>query len=252
MAFSSSNRNSASARAVSVLPTPVGPRKMNEPMGRLGSCSPLRDRRTALATAWTASFCPTTRCSSRSSIRTSFSRSPSSIRATGMPVQAATTLAMSSSETSCASRRWPWGFSCSVFSAAASFFCSSGRRPYWIWAARFKSLRRWACSSSSFVCSIWLLIMLTALMAAFSFCHWAFNCRDCSLKLARSCSSFWSRSREASSFSFRSAFCSISSCWIWRSNWSISVGRESSSMRSREAASSIRSIALSGRKRSAM
>jgi len=31
MAFSSSNRNSASARAVSVLPTPVGPRKRKEP-----------------------------------------------------------------------------------------------------------------------------------------------------------------------------------------------------------------------------
>src|SRR5216110_1994704 len=33
MLCSSSNRNSASARAVSVLPTPVGPRKMNEPIG---------------------------------------------------------------------------------------------------------------------------------------------------------------------------------------------------------------------------
>src|SRR6266540_270994 len=33
-ARSSSNRNSASARAVSVLPTPVGPRKMNEPVRR--------------------------------------------------------------------------------------------------------------------------------------------------------------------------------------------------------------------------
>src|SRR2546422_444170 len=41
-AFSSSNRNSASARAVSVFPTPVGPRKMNDPVGRLGSCSPAR------------------------------------------------------------------------------------------------------------------------------------------------------------------------------------------------------------------
>jgi hypothetical protein len=40
IACSSSNRNSASARAVSVLPTPVGPRKMNEPIGRLGSCRP--------------------------------------------------------------------------------------------------------------------------------------------------------------------------------------------------------------------
>ena len=39
----------------SVLPTPVGPRKMNEPIGRFGSCSPARARRTALETAWTAS-----------------------------------------------------------------------------------------------------------------------------------------------------------------------------------------------------
>ena len=37
IACSSSKRNSASARAVSVFPTPVGPRKMNEPIGRLGS-----------------------------------------------------------------------------------------------------------------------------------------------------------------------------------------------------------------------
>ena len=44
MAFSSSNRNSARARASSVLPTPVGPRKMNEPIGRLGSFSPERAR----------------------------------------------------------------------------------------------------------------------------------------------------------------------------------------------------------------
>src|SRR6202035_3916425 len=43
-ARSSSKRNSARARASSVLPTPVGPRKMNEPMGRLGSLSPARER----------------------------------------------------------------------------------------------------------------------------------------------------------------------------------------------------------------
>ena len=41
------NMNSASARASSVLPTPVGPMKMNEPIGRLGSFSPARARRTA-------------------------------------------------------------------------------------------------------------------------------------------------------------------------------------------------------------
>ena len=33
IAVSSSNRNSASARASSVLPTPVGPRNRNEPIG---------------------------------------------------------------------------------------------------------------------------------------------------------------------------------------------------------------------------
>ena len=48
IADSSSNRKAASALVSSVLPTPVGPRKMNEPMGRLGSCSPARARLTAV------------------------------------------------------------------------------------------------------------------------------------------------------------------------------------------------------------
>jgi hypothetical protein len=43
----SSNMNSASERATSVLPTPVGPRKMNEPIGRFGFLSPARERRIA-------------------------------------------------------------------------------------------------------------------------------------------------------------------------------------------------------------
>ncbi len=43
--------NSASARASSVFPTPVGPRKTNEPIGRFGSWSPERARRSAFATA---------------------------------------------------------------------------------------------------------------------------------------------------------------------------------------------------------
>ena len=51
IARSSSNRNSARARASSVLPTPVGPRKMNDPIGRFGSCSPARERRIAFETA---------------------------------------------------------------------------------------------------------------------------------------------------------------------------------------------------------
>jgi hypothetical protein len=36
--------------ASSVLPTPVGPRNRNEPIGRLGSLRPARARRTASAT----------------------------------------------------------------------------------------------------------------------------------------------------------------------------------------------------------
>src|SRR5918996_916638 len=49
IAWSLSNRNSASARASSVLPTPVGPRKMKLPSGRFGSESPARARRIAFA-----------------------------------------------------------------------------------------------------------------------------------------------------------------------------------------------------------
>src|SRR5271165_6242225 len=44
IAVSSSNRNEASALVSSVLPTPVGPRNMNEPIGRFGSWRPARAR----------------------------------------------------------------------------------------------------------------------------------------------------------------------------------------------------------------
>ena len=47
--MASSEPNMASARALdsSVLPTPVGPRKRKEPMGRFGSFKPTRPRRMA-------------------------------------------------------------------------------------------------------------------------------------------------------------------------------------------------------------
>ena len=96
IAASSSKRNSARARASSVLPTPVGPRKRNDPIGRLGSLSPARARRTASDTATTALSWPITRACSRSSICRSFSASSSFMRCTGMPVQALTMPAMSS------------------------------------------------------------------------------------------------------------------------------------------------------------
>ena len=68
IARSSSNRNSASALVSSVLPTPVGPRNRNEPIGRFGSCNPARARRTACETAAIASSWPTTRALSASSM----------------------------------------------------------------------------------------------------------------------------------------------------------------------------------------
>ena len=55
------NITSASDLANSVLPTPVGPKNMKLPIGRFGSLMPLRARRTARATALTASSCPITR-----------------------------------------------------------------------------------------------------------------------------------------------------------------------------------------------
>src|SRR5437868_4175013 len=78
----------------------VGQGNMNEPIGRFGSPSPARLRRTASDTARTAAAWPITRCSSRSSIFSSFSRSPSSMRVTGTPVQRLTTPAISSAVTS--------------------------------------------------------------------------------------------------------------------------------------------------------
>ena len=100
IARSSSNRKSASDRASSVLPTPVGPRNRNDPVGRLGSEMPARDRRTASLTARTASAWPISRSPMTSSIRSSLAVSPSSIRPVGMPVQASTTSAICSGPTS--------------------------------------------------------------------------------------------------------------------------------------------------------
>ena len=98
-AASSSNMNSASARASSVLPTPVGPRKMNDPIGRFGSPIPLRERRIASATAATASSWLIRRRCSAASIPSSRSASSSNIRATGTPVMLETTSATSSAST---------------------------------------------------------------------------------------------------------------------------------------------------------
>ena len=96
------------------------------------------------------------------------------------------------------------------------------------------------------------LVLPIAMMAAFSACHWALSVRDFSLSSASSPSSFCNRSWETGSDSRATETRSIWSCMIRRSISSTSWGMESISIRRREAASSIRSMALSGRKRSEM
>src|SRR5438552_18024517 len=49
--FSLPDRNAASDLAISVFPTPVGPRNRNEPAGRCGDFKPARDLRIARASA---------------------------------------------------------------------------------------------------------------------------------------------------------------------------------------------------------
>src|SRR5665647_2495353 len=85
-ASSSPNRNSASALASSVFPTPVGPAKMNDPPGRLGSFRPARVRRMAWDSALTACCWPTTRLCSSSSMCSSRLDSSSVSLNTGIPV----------------------------------------------------------------------------------------------------------------------------------------------------------------------
>src|ERR1700757_1400434 len=97
IASSSPNRNSASVRASSVLPTPDGPRKMNEPVGRFGSFRPARERRIAFETTSIAGCCPMTRLWSSSSMRISLAVSASVSLNTGIPVHIETMSAIPSS-----------------------------------------------------------------------------------------------------------------------------------------------------------
>ena len=87
---------------------------------------------------------------------------------------------------------------------------------------------------------------------SFSFCQWTFMAAADFLSSPVSFSIFSRRSFETRSFSFKRACRSISSCVILRSISSNSTGMLSISILRREAASSIKSIALSGRKRSEM
>ena len=79
IAFSSLNKNSAKLLASSVFPTPVGPKKINEPIGWFLFDIPQRELLTAFDTADIASYCPITLFFKCSSNFKSFSRSDESI-----------------------------------------------------------------------------------------------------------------------------------------------------------------------------
>ena len=86
-------------------------------------------------------------------------------------------------------------------------------------------------------------------MPCFSASQRCFMSTDCSVSSDNSTSSAPRRSLLAASVSFESATFSICNCMMRRSTTSISVGIESISIRNLLAASSIRSIALSGKNR---
>ncbi|MCY1362005.1 hypothetical protein D9M69_487030 [compost metagenome] len=248
-ASSVSKRNSASALHSSVLPTPVGPRNRKEPLGRFGSARPARERRTALATATTASCWPMTRLCRPSSMCSSFSRSPSIILATGMPVHLETTSAISSSVTLLRSN---WFSALPCWATICRLRSRSGITPYCSSAMRCRSPLRRAASMSWRACSIFCWICAEPCTSAFSDFQTSSRSAYSRSSRAMSSFSFSRRLRAASSSSFFSASCSTFSWIRRRSRRSRASGLESISMRMRLAASSMRSMALSGSWRSVM
>mmetsp|Transcript_11253 Transcript_11253/g.33790 ORF Transcript_11253/g.33790 Transcript_11253/m.33790 type:complete len:253 (+) Transcript_11253:1177-1935(+) len=245
--FSSSKSRAASALHSSVFPTPVGPRKRKEEPLWLAA-RPARLRSTASATMSTARFWPTTRLCSASRSDSSFSRSVCCSRVTGMPVQRATTLAISSGDT--ISDRRPSGLRARW--AALMVASTSGRLPYLISAAMARSLRTSAISSLLSSSSRLLRRRRSSSRRSRSCSYRLSAGRRVSSRLLTSLFTSASRPTDALSFSLDSAVCSTFRAVRRRCMMSMSSGTESSCTRMLEHASSTRSIALSGRKRSVM
>ena len=111
-----------------------------------------------------------------------------------------------------------------------------------------------ACSISTLICSIRPLSSRSASRPPFSSSHRAVSSACCSMSTLASSVSASSRARACRSLSASclSEICSICTCISRRATTSSSCGREVASMRSLAAASSTRSMALSGRNRSVM
>mmetsp|Transcript_34326 Transcript_34326/g.110459 ORF Transcript_34326/g.110459 Transcript_34326/m.110459 type:complete len:267 (+) Transcript_34326:529-1329(+) len=258
-ASAESKRNSASALQRCVLPTPVGPTSMKVPSGRSDDCSPARETRTAFDTTASASSCPMTDRASVASICSSFSRSPATSLAAGMPVARATISAICASVTcsdkSAASESPVSAPSPPAPPPAASLHCensfsSRGMIAYVSSPARTRSPSRSATARSARACCRLARAALRcssvsrcALHAAPSSC--AVACLACS---SRRISPL--RAVTCTPDSRRSASSSICMLSTSRSRSAIGSGLDSCCSRSRLAASSRRSMAESGSFRS--
>ena len=138
--FSSSNNVAAKVFPSSVLPTPVGPKNKNDPIGLFGLAIPALALIIASLTFLTASSWPTTLWCNISSKCSNFSFSASASFETGIPVHFETTFAISSSVTLFLKSEFfpPWVFSISFSSCSNNFF-KFGNVEYFNSAALFKS-----------------------------------------------------------------------------------------------------------------
>ena len=244
--FSVSKSASESAFASSVLPTPVGPIKINEPIGLFSSLRPARALSIASETATTASSWPITLLWRISGSFRSFSLSLSTSFDTGIPVHCDTTSAISSTSTS-SFRSLSSLLSARACFSSSSFFSSAGSSPYFSFASVSRSYARSASSMRCFNSSISCFVCLESVIFFFSVSHWVLSDALSLLSSLNSFSNASSLAFDALSVSFRSACFSIWSCIIFLEIWSSSDGMLSISVLIREAASSIKSIALSGR-----
>mmetsp|Transcript_18459 Transcript_18459/g.58106 ORF Transcript_18459/g.58106 Transcript_18459/m.58106 type:complete len:275 (-) Transcript_18459:1425-2249(-) len=254
-AFSSSKSSWATARAVSVLPVPVGPMKRKVPSGASGRARPARERMIALATASMAASWPTTRVLSLSARSRRRTRSDWVRRLAGMPVHRETTSetwsgvtdsltsgAASSMSIACALSR-----SSSAALSARSLCSVSTMAPYSRSAARSRSPWRRAMFALTLSRSSFSWSALSSSLRARSAAHCSWSGASCSRRLAILSLTSLSLDLEPSSFSRFSEMASISSEATFRSSRSRASGLESSWTRRLELASSTRSIALSGR-----
>ena len=255
MCVSSSNRNSASARASSVLPTPVGPRKMNEPIGRFGSCRPgaraahgVGDGLDGLLLADDALVQPLLHLVEprHLALEHLLDGDAGPLGDDGGDVLLGHLFAQERRAAFLGLLERLVGLGELLLAGWAGCRSAARRRGS-------RSPRRCASSASVLALSISSLALRMAAMSSFSRCHCAFMPVDLLRRARRS------RARppraascDCLSSSFDSACRSISSDTMRRCRLSIGVGSESISIFRRDAASSIRSIALSGRKRSWM